>query len=151
MNVPNNALFQNCINGFAPPNRGTARAPDKNYFTRHLLLNHWPKFNIISRNCSAWCTLPKFHKWFHSTDHSFSGERPRAQGPSCLKSVGIITQHATLVLRYCMQYVLLVAIAFMILSDIWCDTTGQSYGDWVFNNLGYHIIFFIIKIWDNSI
>ena len=47
----------------------------------YLLLNHRPKFNIISQNCSPWCTLPKFHKLFHSTDQSFSGKRPRALGP----------------------------------------------------------------------
>ena len=29
MNVPHNALFQNCINGSAPRNRRTVRAPDK--------------------------------------------------------------------------------------------------------------------------
>ena len=71
-------LFQNCINGSAPPNRRTTRAPDKKYFKQHLLLNHWPKFNINSQNCFSWRTLPKFHKWFHSTDQSFSVERPRA-------------------------------------------------------------------------
>ena len=40
MNVPHNALFQNCINGSAPLNRRIARAPDKKSFKRHLLLNH---------------------------------------------------------------------------------------------------------------
>ena len=35
MNVPHDALFQNCINGSAPPNRRAARAPDKKYFKRH--------------------------------------------------------------------------------------------------------------------
>ena len=77
MNVPHSALFRNCINGSVPPNKRTARAPDKKSFKQHLL-NHWPKFIIISQNCSSWCTLPKFHKWFHSTDQSFSGEQPRA-------------------------------------------------------------------------
>ena len=84
MNVPHYALFQNCINGYDAPNRRTARAPAKKSFKRHLL-NHWPKFKIISQNCSSWCTLPKFHKWFHFTDQSFSGEQPRAQGSSCLE------------------------------------------------------------------
>ena len=82
MNVPHNALFQKCINGSAPPNRRTARAPDMKSFNWHLL-NHWHKFNIILQNCSLWCTLPKLHKWFYSTDQSCSCERPSAQGPSC--------------------------------------------------------------------
>ena len=49
MNVPHYALFQNCINGSASPNRRAARAPDKKSFKWYLLLNHWPKFKIISR------------------------------------------------------------------------------------------------------
>ena len=32
MNVPYDALFQNCINGYAPPNRRATRAPDKKSF-----------------------------------------------------------------------------------------------------------------------
>ena len=31
MNVPHDALFQNCINGSTPLNRRVARAPDKKY------------------------------------------------------------------------------------------------------------------------
>ena len=84
MNVSNDALFQNCINGSAAPNRRTDRAPDKKSFKWHLL-NRWPKFKIISQNCASWCTLPKFHKRFHCTVQSFSDERPRAQGSSCFK------------------------------------------------------------------
>ena len=58
-------LFQNCINGSAPPNRRAARATDKKSFKRHLLLNHWPKFkmhrivlhNILYQNCTNGNTL----------------------------------------------------------------------------------------------
>ena len=35
MNVPHDALFQNCENGFAQLNTGAFRAPDKNYFKLH--------------------------------------------------------------------------------------------------------------------
>ena len=51
MNLPHDALFQNCINGSTPLNRRAATAPDKKSFKQHLL-NHWPKFKIISQNCS---------------------------------------------------------------------------------------------------
>ena len=49
------------------PNRRTARATDKKSFKWHLM-NHWPKFKLFSQYCFSWCTLPKFHKWFLSTD-----------------------------------------------------------------------------------
>ena len=52
MNVPHDDLFQNCINGSTPPNRRATRAPDKKSFKRHLL-NHWPKFKIISQKCTS--------------------------------------------------------------------------------------------------
>ena len=39
-----------------------------NIFKRHILLNHWSKFKIISLNYSSWFLLPKLHKWFHSTE-----------------------------------------------------------------------------------
>ena len=42
------ALFENCINGSAPPKRRAARAPGKKSFKRHL--THWTKFKIISQN-----------------------------------------------------------------------------------------------------
>ena len=48
MNVRHDALFQNCINGSPPPNWRAARAPDKKFFNQ-LLLNHFPKFKIISQ------------------------------------------------------------------------------------------------------
>ena len=41
MNIPHDAIFQNCINGSAAPNRRTAKAPYKKSFKRHLL-NHRP-------------------------------------------------------------------------------------------------------------
>ena len=91
MNISHDGLFQNCINGSAAPNRRTARAPDKKSFKQHLLLNHIPKFKIISQNYSSWCTLPKFLKWFHPTDQSSSGERPRTQGHSCLNMHSLST------------------------------------------------------------
>ena len=43
MNIPHDAILQNCINGSAAPNRRTAKAPDKKSFKRYHL-NHWPKF-----------------------------------------------------------------------------------------------------------
>ena len=47
MNVPYDALFQNCIIGSTPPNRKVARASDKQSFNRHLLI-HW--LNQIQNN-----------------------------------------------------------------------------------------------------
>ena len=64
MNIPHDALFQNGLNGSASLNRKTVRASDKKSFKRHLLLNHWHKFKIISPNCSSWCNLPNVHKLF---------------------------------------------------------------------------------------
>ena len=57
------ALYQNCINGFAPLNTMATRAPDKKSFKQHLL-KHWCKFKIISQNCSSPYPLPKLHLWF---------------------------------------------------------------------------------------
>ena len=45
-NVPHDALYQNCTNGFAKQNKGATTALDKNVFERHLL-NHWFKFKTI--------------------------------------------------------------------------------------------------------
>ena len=35
MHVPRDALFQNCINASAPPNRKAVRSPDKKSFKQH--------------------------------------------------------------------------------------------------------------------
>ena len=53
MNVPPDAIFQNCINGFALPNRRTTRVPDNKYFKQHLI--HWSKckMKVLSQNCSS--------------------------------------------------------------------------------------------------
>ena len=53
---------QNWLNCSAPLNRRATRAPDKKSFKRHLLLNHWSNFKIISQNCSSWYPLPKYCK-----------------------------------------------------------------------------------------
>ena len=58
MNVPHDALFQKCINGFAPPNRRAALAPDKKSFEQHVL-NGSPKFKTISQDYSSQYPLPK--------------------------------------------------------------------------------------------
>ena len=70
MNVPHDALFQNCINGSAPPNRRAARAPSKN------LLN----------DISSWTTDPN-SKLFHRIvpldvlyQHCTNGWAPLSKG-----------------------------------------------------------------------
>ena len=35
----------------------------RNIFKRHLILNLWSKFKIVSQNFSSWCLLPNLHKW----------------------------------------------------------------------------------------
>ena len=68
MNVPHDAIFQNCINGFAPLNRRVTRVQDQKSLKRHLLLDHRPKLEINSQNCSSKCPLPKFYKCVRSTE-----------------------------------------------------------------------------------
>ena len=40
-----------------------------NIFKR-LLLNHWSKIQIISQNCSWWCSLPEMQKLFRFTEQN---------------------------------------------------------------------------------
>ena len=73
MNVPCDTLFQNCS---APLNRRVARAPDKKSFKRHLLLNHWSNFKIISQNCSSWYPLPKYCKHVFAPLNKMAAKAP---------------------------------------------------------------------------
>ena len=65
------------------PLRWTKGLPElhiRNIFKRHLYLNHWSKFKIISQNFSSWCLLLNLHKWFCSTKHGAA----RALDKKCL-------------------------------------------------------------------
>ena len=48
MNVPHDTLFQNYINGVAPPNRRIARAPDKKSFKQHCSWTTDPNLKKIT-------------------------------------------------------------------------------------------------------
>ena len=48
----------------------TTGAENRNSFERHLLLDQWPNFKIISQKCSLGVPLLKLLKWFRSTEQN---------------------------------------------------------------------------------
>ena len=66
-------ILPKLLNGCPLLNKGAPREPPRdfkirNVFKRHLLI-HWSQLqNDFTESCFSWCTLPKWHKGFCSTE-----------------------------------------------------------------------------------